>query len=98
MGNSAQSVVLAGPSPLLLIGIKQVLEATDRNKVVNQAHASELALPLTRRLCPDYVVLDGTERSHKSSRGGIVDTVHGILAESWGGMHIDMAPMKLLSG
>ncbi|MXX34209.1 MAG: response regulator transcription factor [Gemmatimonadetes bacterium] len=98
MTGGRKSVVLAGPSPLLLIGIKQVLEATDRYKVVNQAHASELAPALVRRLCPDYAVLDGTARTHTSSRGGIVDTVHGILAESWGGMQIDMAPMKLLSG
>ena len=78
MTGGRKSVVLAGPSPLLLIGIKQVLEATDRYKVVNQAHASELALALARRLCPDYVVLDCAARSHKSSRGGIVDTMHGF--------------------
>ena len=72
-------VVLAGPNQLLLIGVKQVLEATDRFKVVSQAHASELALTLARQLRPDYVVLDGTARSHKSSRGGIVDTMHGLV-------------------
>ena len=72
------SVVLAGPSQLLLTGIKQVLEATDRYKVVNQAHAIGLATALVRRLCPDYVVLDGTARSHRSSRGGMVGTMHGL--------------------
>ena len=55
------SVVLAGPNQLLLIGVKQVLEASDRFRVVSQAPASELALNLARRLEPDYVVLDETE-------------------------------------
>ena len=77
MTGGRKSVVLAGPSPLLLIGIKQVLEATDRYEVVSQAHASGLAPALVRRLCPDYVVLDGT--AHESSRGGIVDTMHGLV-------------------
>ena len=77
MTGGRKSVVLAGPSPLLLIGIKQVLEATDRYEVVSQAHASGLALALVPRLCPDYVVLDGT--AHESSRGGIVDTMHGLV-------------------
>ena len=78
MTGGRKSVVLAGPSPLLLIGIQQVLEATDRYKILSQAHASGLAPALARRLCPDYVVLDGTERSHKSSSGGILDTMHGL--------------------
>ena len=73
------SVVLAGPNQLLLIGVRQVLEATDRYKVVSQAHASELAPALARRLCPDYVVLDGTARSSTGSRGGIVDTMHELV-------------------
>ncbi len=73
------SVVLAGPSQLLLTGIKQVLEATDRYEVVSQAHAIGLATALVRRLCPDYVVLDGTARSRKSSRGGMVDTMNGLV-------------------
>ena len=64
-----ESVVLAGPSQLLLIGIKQVLEATDRFEVVSQAHASELALTLARQRRPDYLVLDGTVQSHKISGG-----------------------------
>ncbi len=72
------SVLLAGPGQLLLTGIKQVLEATDRYEVVRQAHASGLAPALVRRLCPDYVVLDGTARSHRSSKGGMVDTMHGL--------------------
>ena len=78
MTGGRKSVVLAGPSALLLIGIQQVLEATDRYKILSQAHASGLAPALARRLCPDYVVLDGTERSHRSSSGGIVDTMHGL--------------------
>ena len=41
-----ESVVLAGANQLLLIGIKQVVEATDRFEVVRQAHASELAMTL----------------------------------------------------
>lgn len=61
---------LAGPNQLLQIGVKQVLEATDRFKVVSQAHASELALTLARRLRPDYVVLDETEQSHETNAGG----------------------------
>ena len=65
-----ESVVLAGPSQLLLIGIKQVLEATDRFTVVSQAHASELTLTLARQKCPDYVVLDGTMQAHEISGGG----------------------------
>ena len=78
MTGSRTSVVLAGPSPLLLMGIKQILEATDRYRVLNHAHACELALALVQRLSPNYVVLDGTERSHTSSRGGMVDTMHGL--------------------
>ena len=74
-----ESVVQAGPSQILLTGIKQVLEATDRYEVVSQAHASGLAPALVRRLCPDYVVLDGTARSHRSSREGVVDTMHGLV-------------------
>ena len=65
-----ESVVLAGPSQLLQIGIKQVVEATDRFEVVSMAHASELALTLAQRLCPDYVILDGTAQTHKKDRGG----------------------------
>ena len=73
------SVVLAGASQLLLIGIKQVVEATDRFEVVSQAHASELALTLARQLKPDYVILDETERRHKTIEGaGVMDTMHGL--------------------
>lgn len=74
------SVVLAGPNQLLLIGVKQVLEATDRFKVVSQAHASELALTLARQLRPDYVVLDETEQSHETNAGaaGVIDTLRGL--------------------
>lgn len=75
-----ESVVLAGPNQLLLIGIKQVVEATDRFEVVSQAHASELALTLARQLKPDYVILDETERPHKTIEGaGVMDTLHGLV-------------------
>ena len=76
-----ESVVLAGPNQLLLIGVKQVLEASDRFRVVSQAPASELALNLARRLEPDYVVLDETEQSHETNAGGagMVDTVRGLV-------------------
>lgn len=75
------SVVLAGPNQLLLIGVKQVLEATDRFKVVSQAHASELALTLARQLRPDYVVLDETKQSHETNAGaaGVIDTLRGLV-------------------
>lgn len=75
-----ESVVLAGSSQLLLIGIKQVVEATDRFEVVSQAHASELALTLARQLRPDYVILDETERSHRTieEEAGVIDTLHGL--------------------
>ncbi len=75
-----ESVVLAGSSQLLLIGIKQVVEATDRFEVVRQAHASELALTLARQLRPDYVILDETERSHRTieEEAGVIDTLHGL--------------------
>ena len=33
---------------------------------------------LARRLSPDYVVLEGTARSHTSSGAGIADTLHGM--------------------
>ena len=76
-----ESVVLAGSSQLLLIGIKQVVEATDRFEVVRQAHASELALTLARQLRPDYVILDETERSHRTieEEAGVIDTLHGLV-------------------
>ena len=75
------SVVLAGPNQLLLIGVRQVLEATDRFKVVSQAHASELALTLARQLRPDYVVLDETEQSDETNAGeaGVIDTLRGLV-------------------
>ncbi len=75
------SVVLAGSNQLLLIGVKQVLEASDRFKVVSQAHSGEVALALARRLEPDYVVLGETEQSHETNAGGagIVDTVRGLV-------------------
>ena len=44
------TVVLAGPNQLLQIGVKQVLEASDRFRVVSQVHASELALSRVRQL------------------------------------------------
>lgn len=75
------TVVLAGPNQLLQIGVKQVLEASDRFRVVSEVHASELAPNLVRQLGPDYVVLDGTEQSHETNAGGagVVDTVRGLV-------------------
>ena len=75
------TVVLAGPNQLLQIGVKQVLEASDRFRVVSQVHASELAPKLARQLSPDYVVLDETEQSHETTAGGagVVDTVRGLV-------------------
>ncbi len=75
------SVVLAGPSQLLLIGIKEVLEATDRYKVVSQAHANELAPTLARRLRSDYVILDHTTIVHKNTkeRERSIDTLHELV-------------------
>ena len=72
------SVVLAGPSQLLLIGVKHVLEAEDRFEVVHQTHLIESALGSAWRLYPDYVVLDGTARSHESSGEGVADTLRGL--------------------
>ena len=72
------SVVLAWPNQLVLIGIRQVLEATDRFEVVSQAHASALAPALARQRRPDHVVLDGTAQSNQMTGAGLTDTVHEL--------------------
>jgi DNA-binding NarL/FixJ family response regulator len=51
-------IVLADDHPLILVGLRDVLEESDGFEVVGEARSSSEVLPLVRRTEPDLVLLD----------------------------------------
>jgi DNA-binding NarL/FixJ family response regulator len=51
-------ILLADDHPLVLLGVRRVLEQVDGFEVVGEAHAGTEVLPLVERTHPDVVLLD----------------------------------------
>lgn len=54
----ALRVLLADDHPLILSGIRRVLEQAGGIEIVGEAHVGSQVLPLVGRTCPDLVLLD----------------------------------------